>query len=163
LGGVPRRQQRRSVVWLGVTTTAPISIAAGVATVTTVVPNTSLVEFEGGGTVVRTRGIWRMEALAADGDPVLEMGLAVVDERARAAGAGSVPLPADLEDLFWFTVLHAGALVETRFADALVDAKSMRKFDASDAIVLVAQEKSGVHSAVLRGYTDCLLMRGSSS
>ncbi len=137
-------------------------------TVSALVVNAVLAEFEGGGTIVRTRGRFMVEPATAAQDAVINLGLAVVDERAFAAGAASVPLATDLEDLFWFTSMNLGIFGTTagngpQSQTVEVDVKAMRKFDSTDTIVLVATGGGSGHTASLYGYADFLLMRGSSS
>ncbi len=156
-GGVSRRKKQ----WLGSVIATPTTIASGASVALTVVSNANIILAEGGGgkgTILRTRGWIHISRATNLQDPVVVMGLAVVDERARAIGVTALPTANDLEDLFWFGgagFSDLGTGVEGLRLE--VDSKAMRKYDATDAIVLVVSGEASGHSAEMLFSIDCLL------
>ena len=86
--------------------------------------------------------------MAADEQYYCPIGMAIVTEAARAAGAASLPSPLDDagDDVWLYWTLLTGqfefgstsAFQAQMYTHMLVDSKSMRKVDDGSAIVIVA-------------------------
>ncbi len=74
----------------------------------------------------------------------------------------STPLGTDLEDFFGFGMIQSGVLsatVDHGPAGQLfeIDSKAMRRFNATDVIILVLEGVASGHTANIYGYVDFLL------
>ena len=159
-GGFPARE-RKNLAWFGTLTAAPVAVVSAGLVSNLIVANATL-NVKGQGTVMRTRGHIYMEPNAAGSDPVVSWGMAVVDERARLAGVGGVPLATNLEDLFAFGVLTSGVLGSTVDHGPVgtrvdIDSKAMRRFDLTDSIVLLLEGAASGHTGNVYFSVDCLL------
>ncbi len=148
-----QRGPQRQVTWIGPADQAFISIPS-----TTKVIVASFDANSAGlpkPTVVRTRGVVSVRAdipLAADQSFVGAFGVAIVSDRAFAAGAASIPGPFD--DAGWDGWFVWGSFGDTyEFSDAtgilsvskdhIVDSKAMRKVTDDETIVFMAESQSG--------------------
>ena len=144
-GSARRQGPRRQTEWGSITSAAYQTVAASSklnfgsftgALLSGIVP----------ATVVRVRGSF---SIASDQGAALEdqigaVGLIVVKELARAAGAASLPSPfTDAKDDGWFAIQ---AFNQRQASDAggesiqyPLDSKSMRKIEDGDAIVLMVE------------------------
>ena len=140
-----RQGQRRQTEWGSITSSAYATVAAASklnfasftgAQLSTIVP----------ATIVRVRGTF---SIASDQGAALEdqigaVGILVVQELARAAGAASLPSPfTDAKNDAWFAIQGfqqrqasdaAGPSIQYPF-----DSKSMRKIEDGNAIVLMVE------------------------
>ncbi len=108
-------------------------------------------------TLVRTRGFLHVSSdqAAATEDQLCTIGVAIVKESARLAGAGSLPDPfADGDDSVWQTWNQL--FTRTTFASGIgfdasagagieIDSKSMRKIDTGESLVLMVANNSTTH------------------
>ena len=160
-----RRGAKRKKMWAGGFLGVPLATASGGNTATQVITNAQLQTFGGvKGTIVRTRGYVDMAPELTGTDPVVLFGLAVVDALAFAAGVAALPVPTDLNDLFWFTKISVHALPTTvqqggpTSIRVDIDVKAMRKYDATDIVVLLTQGAASGHAARSFFSIQCLLM-----
>jgi len=106
-------------------------------------------------TIVRTRGsigvISDQSAAAEMG--ILAVGVKLQNERARAAGVASVPLPFSQPDQSWFVheLIPYGtqAIASPLQFERVVDSKGMRKVADADSLILVIQNVSSSFGARL--------------
>ncbi len=159
-GGFPAKP-RKNLQWAGGFFAAPVGVASGTVVVASMVGNAVLALLSQG-TIMRTRGRLYMEPNTTGQDPQVHWGIGVVDDRAFLAGSGSTPLGTDLEDFLAFGMLNVGVLsatVDHAPTGALVeiDSKAMRRFDATDTVVLVLEGAVSGHTGNVYGYVDCLI------
>ena len=146
------RGARRKTTWLGPADQGFVSVASNTAVI--------IASFDPAASglpspmIVRTRGevAYHSPSFAADLQIVGAYGLAVVTDRAFAAGAASIPGPfTDAGWDGWFVWGSFGYTIE--FLDAtgsmlttatqIVDSKAMRKITDDETIVLVAESQVG--------------------
>jgi len=145
---------KRLTEWASLTNTAPAVIAASTFSLLgsftavelgTVVP----------ATLVRIRGqiLLQSDQNITYEEVVGSLGIAVVKEEARAAGAASLPDPFASAGndfwLYWVSLMWAGlqsdGAVTTIPLSIEVDAKAMRKFADGDAIVVMVANHHGAN------------------
>ncbi len=149
----PRAGSRRQVTWIGPADQAFVALGSGL--------NVVVASFDPAAaglakpTVVRTRGEFAVRPSAAtitDLQVVGAYGLAVVSDRALAAGSGSIPGPfvdAGWDGWFVWGSFHyvqeqADATgIYLNFHTQVVDSKAMRKVTDDETIVLMAESQSG--------------------
>ena len=98
----------------------------------------------GKSTIIRIRGCWAFDPGAAT-SLVMSIGIALVTDVAFAAGIASVPKPLDDEGWdgwMWRMCRYAGTRYSNEQSWGEIDSKSMRKWDDSETLVVVAQNVS---------------------
>ena len=160
-GSFPARQTK-DYQWNGAFFTSPVAIATG-AQVTSAMVSNAILSSRAPGTVMRTRGRIIIEANTAGEDPIVELGIGIIDDAAFVAGGAAVPAAGSLEDFLWFGVLSVSAKQSVAtsgpaIAQFDIDSKAMRKFDLSSVLVLVVNGNGG-HTANMYGYVDVLTKR----
>ena len=154
-------RQTKDYQWNGAFFVSPVAIAASAQVTSPMVSNT-LLSARAPGTVMRTRGRILIEANTAGEDPVVELGIGVIDDAAFVAGGAAVPAAGSLEDWLWFGVLSIASKQSVATAGPAIavfdiDSKAMRKFDLSSVVVLVVN--GSAHTANMYGYVDVLTKR----
>ncbi len=152
----PRAGSRRQVTWIGPADQAFVAVASTMKVI--------LASFDPAGaglakpTVVRTRGevaIRPPSATITDLQVVGAFGVAIVSDRAFAAGAASIPGPftdAGWDGWFVWGSFHyvqeqADATgIYLNFHTQIVDSKAMRKVTDDETVVFMAESQSGAFS-----------------
>ena len=148
------RVQRRKTTWIGPADQGFIAVANGTGVIISSFTPSTTVPSLAQPTVVRTRGSVSIkpEAASADLEIVGAYGLCVVSSQALAAGVASVPTPWNEPGWDGWFVWRSFSLdfeFETSVGfgrNALhqeVDSKAMRKVQANEAVVLVAESQAG--------------------
>ncbi len=150
---------RRKTSWGGTAVAGTAYVAVGTSSkgLLLSITSTSLLDLVPA-TIVRTRGMlaFRSDQIAQTEDQIGALGIAVVSEQARAAGAASIPGPqtdSDWDGWYFWTPLYAnlelgsGTAFQPRFqTNIMVDSKAMRKLNSNDAVVVMAENNSAVHA-----------------
>ncbi len=163
-GAVALRQgQRRMTDWVASndstasTTLAAAGVVQDQALTEAILSSTGLLP----STIVRTRGdLWIKGDAGAEGaseNPFGAVGFAVVSERARAVGSGSLPFPIGDEpsDLFFVHFFwHAGSvfgsavgLNANMWQHYAFDSKAQRKVQSGNAVVVMIENASAAFGA----------------
>ena len=158
------RAPRRQTAWdIGVETGTNGSIQ-GISGAATTIWLGGIVPVVEGLTIVRIRGFieLRMSLVTAVGDGFNgAMGIIPVDDRAFAAGAGSIPRPfSDESDEGWmwhryFSIHPESTTLESNASYSMqieIDTKAMRKFPQGHTLVGVIQTVNETGTAVLDIY-----------
>ena len=108
-------------------------------------------------TLVRTRGqfSYKSDQQVANEEQIGAVGLAIVSETARGAGAASIPGPqtdSDWDGWFYWSPLYASfslaSAVGFAFDEAhttVVDSKAMRKINDDEAVVFMVENNHATH------------------
>jgi len=144
---------RRQTTWVGPADQGYIAVTSGSKTlIASFDPQAAGLQKP---TIVRTRGQVSLRvntAASADADIIGAYGVAVVTDRAFAAGVASIPGPFDDAGwdgwLAWRSFSMAwefGTAVGAQFSDTRqeVDSKGMRKVSDDETVVLVAETQGG--------------------
>ena len=151
---------RRSSIWLGsAVQTAVDSLAAATVTLDQSIVGAQI-QALGNGTIARTRGtLWvASDQVIAQEDPFGALGMIVITEAARVAGA--VPGPGTTPDadqwfvhLFWKASMQVSAAAPASLAGGSFwsryefDSKAQRKVEDGQAIAVVMENNSAAHGA----------------
>ncbi len=135
---------KRLTEWLSIVSLADLSVGAttqlivasfSAASLATIFPFT----------IIRVRGIVTVRVAAASTQSFGALGLAVVTEQARAAGAASLPGPmtnSSGEQWLMYQALmsNTGTVLDSRHMFVYeIDSKAMRKVEDNEAIVLMVE------------------------
>ncbi len=154
-----RQGQRRQTDWgASADITGTTALAAASVILDQSFTDASL-NFTQPGTIIRTRGeLWvKSDQLVATEEPFGAMGMVVVEDRARVAGAASLPFPiADAGSDSWFVhqFFQAGIAVSSAigildpWSRYSFDSKAMRKIEDGQAIVIMLENAHATHGAV---------------
>ena len=110
--------------------------------------------FDGGETVVRTRGLfgWQTDTINATEDQMGAVGIGIVSEQAASLGVTAVPHPdfdAGWGGWLWhsyfassFKQATAASFIGDSFNRIVIDSKAMRKVGDNERLVFVCQNSS---------------------
>ena len=156
--------RKRGTNWLiGANRTAQVAVNPSVSTLDSSFSQ-AVVAAIGDFTIVRVRGLLSVasDQSVATEEPFGALGMMVVRESARVAGSASIPRPYDdADDQGWFVhqYFRASCRVGTDIGIAgaggwwneyVLDSKSMRKVQATDAIVIMLENTSDTAGLVYR-------------
>ena len=147
----PRRTSGSNKTWAGLTSgTTWTSVAANGS----IIAGSFIVGLDS--TMVRIRGMLGIlsDQAAADEEVHGAIGIARVTEDAFSSGIAAVPVPiADIDSDSWvmwqpfihaFRRLDATGIAEPAQSNFVIDSKAMRKFTATDRMVIVLENDSSV-------------------
>ncbi len=163
---MPRRQiqrafrtgSKRQTDWaFGFFTSAFIAIPANSKVLLSSIPSSTLLTFAPS-TIIRTRGMVSVitDTGSATEQQIGSVGLALVSDIARAAGAASIPGPSQEATWDgWFVhqffaqkfAFGTGVAFNSNAANNMtIDSKAMRKFETDQALVLMVQNDHATHA-----------------
>jgi len=148
------RSVRRATEWLGsVNSTTFTALAAATKTL-----DQFFADLGEPATLVRTRGelwVWN-DQLAASEIPFGALGMAIVSEQARVAGAAALPGPTTNNDSdlwflhqYWASRMTFGSAIGFQESSAAAhvsfDSKAMRRIEQGSNIVVMMENSSALH------------------